>query len=403
MQIIKGKHNEAKVFTDLIDASAYSALLQMCNQEYLSGSKIRIMPDVHAGKGCTIGTTMTIQDRIAPAFVGVDIGCGMLCAKIHQKVVDFNALDRVIREKVPSGFSIRGTEHALVKDIPLEEIRADVDVVRARLSAGSLGGGNHFIEMDRDDDGSLYLVIHSGSRHLGIEVANYYQEAGYDALAGKASLKEEQAQLVRKLKAEGREKEINRAIKKLRTEAGKRQAPLSKELAYVEGTLFRDYLHDMSIAQRFADCNRRTIIDEIVQGMRFDVEESFTTIHNYIDIENMILRKGAVSARRGEKLIIPINMRDGSLICTGKGNDDWNQSAPHGAGRLMSRAEAKKNIEVEDFRNIMQGIYTTCVGTATLDEAPQAYKPIESIVDNIEPTVEINSIIEPVYNFKAGT
>ena len=396
---IKGKYNEAKIFTDVVDSASIAQVQELCNQEFTAGSRIRLMPDIHAGKGCTIGTTMTIIDRAVPNLVGVDIGCGMETTRIREGRLELQKLDKLIYEKIPSGFSIRDKAHRYLNEIDLSELccARHVDLLRAEKSIGTLGGGNHFIEVDKDDEGNLYIVVHSGSRHLGVEVASYYQEAGYKVLnrTDDASLQT----LVAQMKAEGREKEIQKELKKLKNI---KQTNIPKALAYVSGELFEQYIHDMKIAQRFAELNRQAMMDTIVKGMGFHVEEQFTTIHNYIDVENMILRKGSVSARAGERLLIPINMRDGSLLCTGKGNEDWNFSAPHGAGRLMSRSAAKETFTVSEFKKQMEGIYTTSVGRSTLDECPMAYKGMDDIVNNVEPTVTIDAIIKPIYNFKAG-
>lgn len=396
---LKGKHNGAKVFTDVVDQNAISQVIELLNQEFTAGSRIRMMPDIHAGAGCTIGTTMTITDKIVPNLVGVDIGCGMETSRIAEDHLDMEKLDAVIRERVPSGFEIRQEAHKYAGAIDLGQLRCakHVDLLRAEKSVGTLGGGNHFIEVDRDDDGRLYIVVHSGSRHLGLEVATYYQEAGWKALDRKDDASA--ARLIAELKATGRQKDIQKELERMKKT---RYATVPKALAYVQGSLFDDYIHDMRLVQRFAELNRKAISDEIVAGMGLHVEDSFTTIHNYIDTDAMILRKGAVSAKRGEMLLIPINMRDGSLLCMGKGNEDWNFSAPHGAGRLMSRAQAKESFSVEEFRHQMTGIFTTSVGKSTLDECPMAYKGMEDIVNNIGPTAEIVSIIKPIYNFKAG-
>lgn len=395
---LKGQYNEAKVFTEVIDESSISQVITLLNQPYVEGSKIRMMPDIHAGAGCTIGTTMTIKDKICPNLVGVDIGCGMETAKIKEKDIDLRKLDAVISQEIPSGFSIRTIPHDFSSEIDLSELycASHVNIDRALCSIGTLGGGNHFIEADKDDDGNIYIVIHSGSRHLGLQVANYYQEAAYKSLTKYS--KSDIDSIIKQLKSDGREKEIQQELKNLKCKNSK----IPKQLAYVEGELFEQYIHDMKIAQNYAEINRRAMMDIIVAGMGFHVVEQFTTIHNYIDTEAMILRKGAVSAKEGEKLLIPINMRDGSLLCTGKGNEDWNFSAPHGAGRLMSRSAAKEAFTVKEFEKQMDGIYTTSVGQSTLDECPMAYKGIDDIVNNIWPTVTINSIIKPVYNFKAG-
>lgn len=401
MKEVNGKFNAAKVFTDVVDDSAISQIKLLCNQQFVSGSKIRIMPDCHAGAGCTIGTTMTIMDKVVPNLVGVDIGCGMEVVKILQKDIDFKKLDALIHQKIPAGFNIRETPHKYNNDINLSELRCLVDgklnLVRAERSLGTLGGGNHFIEADKDCDGNIYIVIHSGSRHLGLEVANFYQEQGWKSLNGRG--KSDIATLISEFKSAGRQREIQSAIAALKNKV---QTGIPKQLAYVSGTNFDDYIHDMKITQKFAMLNRKAMMDVIISGMGFAVSEQFTTIHNYIDTENMILRKGAVSAKKGEKLIIPINMRDGSLICIGKGNDDWNKSAPHGAGRLMSRTEAKHKYTVDEYEKQMQGIYTTSVNGDTLDECPMAYKTMDDIVDNIGDTASILQIVKPVYNFKAG-
>lgn len=395
---LQGKYAAAKVFTDVVDEASISQVITLLNQPYVQGSRVRMMPDIHAGAGCTIGTTMTIADKICPNLVGVDIGCGMETIRIKETYIEPQKLDKVIREGIPSGFDIRTKAHRFAEDIDLSALccAKKVDTDRAYHSIGTLGGGNHFIEANRDDDGNIYVIVHSGSRHLGLEIANYYQEAAYRALTSYS--KEEIDSAIETLKAAGREKEIQSVLKQMKS----KNSPVPKPLAYVEGALFDQYLHDMKIAQRFAELNRRAMMDTIVKGMKFHVVEQFTTIHNYIDVDNRILRKGAVSAQAGERLLIPINMRDGSLLCTGKGNEDWNFSAPHGAGRLMSRSAAKEMFTVSEFKKQMEGIYTTSVSRSTLDECPMAYKGMEDIVGNIEPTVTVDAVIRPVYNFKAG-
>lgn len=392
---VRGKYNTAKVYTDNLESEAYAQILELCNQEFVQESKIRIMPDTHAGAGCTIGTTMTIQDKIVPNLVGVDIGCGMETVKLKQKRIEFSKLDKVIRQYIPSGFETRKEEHAYVKNIDFEALicKKHVNLNRARLSIGTLGGGNHFIEVDFDEEDNLYLVIHSGSRYLGKQVAEHYQQMAYDDIARIAARKKE---LVEQLKSEGRERDIQKELDNFAV------PKINRALTYVEGENFKNYIHDMKIVQQYAVYNRRAMLDEILRRMKLDVVDQFTTIHNYIDLDNMILRKGAISARENEKVLIPINMRDGSLICLGKGNPDWNYSAPHGAGRLMSRSKAKETLSLDEFKRSMEGIFTTSVNRSTIDEAPMAYKPMEEIIQNIQDSVEIIASVKPVYNFKAA-
>ena len=394
---LRGKYADAKVFTDVVDQESISQVISLLNQPYAQGSRVRMMPDIHAGAGCTVGTTMTIGDKICPNLVGVDIGCGMETVILKDRHMELQKLDKLIRSEIPSGFAIRQKPHRFAGEINLQQLRCakHVDLLRAEKSIGTLGGGNHFIEANRDEEGRLYLVIHSGSRRLGLEIANYYQEAGFRALNDRKSEVED---TIARLKEQGREREIETVLQDLKA----RPVNIPRPLAYLEGWLLEDYLHDMAIAQRFADLNRKAMMDTILKGMGLKAADRFTTIHNYIDLEAGILRKGAVSARAGERLLIPINMRDGSLICTGKGNEDWNCSAPHGAGRLMSRSQAKQSFTVNEFKKQMQGIYTTSVGQATLDECPMAYKTMADIVDHIGPTADIERIIKPIYNFKAG-
>ncbi len=396
---LKGKYNTAKIFTDVVDEASISQVLLLLNQEFVSGSRIRLMPDVHAGAGCTVGTTMTIADKIVPNLVGVDIGCGMETVRIRETHIELQKLDKLIYERIPSGFNVREKTHRYFDEIKLEDLFCykQIDPRRAEKSMGTLGGGNHFIEADRDGDGNIYVVVHSGSRHLGLEVANYYQAEGYRALNGSA--KKDVDALVTELKAQGKERTISKSIAALKNT---KRTSIPKQLAYVSGELFEQYIHDMKIVQAYARLNRQAMVDEIVKGMKLHVAEQFTTIHNYIDTEAMVLRKGAVSAEKGEKLLIPINMRDGSLICVGKGEEDWNRSAPHGAGRLMSRSAAKESFTVPEFKKQMRGIYTTSVNKDTLDECPMAYKGMDDILSNIKDTVEVVRVIKPIYNFKAG-
>lgn len=365
---IKGTYGEAKVFTAELDNSASGQIKALCEQPFITGSKIRIMPDVHAGKGCTIGTTMTIGDFVVPNLVGVDIGCGMLTVQLEEKRLNLPELDSFIHQNIPYGRDVRERTHRSHGRINLEDLRCykKVDTRRAKESLGTLGGGNHFIEVDKDDDGNLYLVIHTGSRNLGLRVAELYQKKAYNAVGGR------------------------------------KQTEIPYELAYLTGEEKDDYLYDMAFMQRFAELNRRIIKEVILDGMKLHEADSFTTIHNYIDTDAMILRKGAVSANAGERLLIPMNMRDGSLICTGLGNEDWNCSAPHGAGRRFSRTEAENSFTVSEFKKQMEGIYTTSVSKDTLDECPMAYKPMNEILGNIKDTVRVERIIRPIYNFKAS-
>jgi RNA-splicing ligase RtcB len=374
MIVITGKYNSAKVFTGILDETSYEQVKRLCDQSFTEGSVIRLMPDVHAGMGCTIGTTMTISDKIVPNMVGVDIGCGMETLVIDagdkvSKKFDPLQLDKLIRANIPSGREVRQGQHRFAAEANLEAMLCpDIDRARAMRSIGTLGGGNHFIEANRDEEGRLYIVVHSGSRHLGTEIAEYYQKEAW--------------------------RQLNKS-----SQAG----DVPEDLAYATGRLFDDYIHDMQITQRFALLNRKAMMDIIIQGLGISlVTEQFSTIHNYIDTECMILRKGAVSAQAGEKLIIPINMRDGSIVCEGLGNPDWNYSAPHGAGRIMSRKKAFAQIKLADYERSMKGIFSTSVNKKTIDESPFAYKDMNSIISNIGPTARILRIIKPVYNYKAA-
>lgn len=359
---LHGKHNTAKIFTDNCNNETVSQILTLLNQEFAKDAKIRIMPDTHAGTGCVIGTTMTLQDKLVPNLVGTDISCGMLCIRLQETEFDPARLDHVIQTCIPSDFSVSDTEHTVLCQKP-DALRVPVNESQSYQSISALlGGGNHYIEIDKDDQGALYLVIHSGSRHLGISVAKYYQKC---------------------------------AVKHCN------HGNIPEDLCYIEGQDLEDYLHDMKILDQFARANRQKIANNILHHMGWNRADSFTTTHNYVDTEQRILRKGAVSAQTGEKLIIPINMRDGALLCTGKGNPDWNCSAPHGAGRLLSRSQAKDRIPMQEFKDIMSGIYSSSVCQSTVSEAPQAYKPMQEIIDNIQDTVTIQSVITPVYNFKA--
>ena len=399
MKEIQGKFSQAKIYTDVVDEKSLEQVQLLCDQPFTEGARIRMMPDIHAGAGCTIGTTMTITDKIVPNLVGVDIGCGMYAIQLEETSIDYAKLDDTIRACIPYGREVRPEKHPYVKEIPLGELRClrAVNDRRAQRSVGTLGGGNHFIEVDRDENNKLWLVIHSGSRYLGLQVANAYQEQAWQALNG-VSVRDLR-EMIERMKANGERKKIQKTIEKMRKRV---VSEIPKDLAYLQGEDFEDYLHDMEIVQLYAVKNREAMADVIIREMNLTVADAFTTIHNYIDIPNRILRKGAVSAKLGETLLIPVNMRDGSLICRGKGNDDWNQSAPHGAGRLFSRTAAKETFSVEEFASSMQGIYTTSVCADTIDECPMVYKRMEDIVDNIGPTVDVLQVIKPEYNFKAA-
>jgi len=393
MKTIKNnKGIETLIFAETFEFEAYDQIKKLVNFEAYENAKVRIMPDAHAGKGCTVGTTITITDKVTPNLVGVDIGCGMLTIKLKNKEIDFEKLDEVIKTKVPCGFSVHEKSK---KDFDFANLRCEkhVDLSRAMLSIGSLGGGNHFIEVGKNEiTGELYLIIHSGSRKLGGDTCKYYQDKAFQN-ANEMSKVVKNA--IDKLKAEGREKEIAAEIKKIK------KPVTDKDLAFLTGNDFADYMNDMAIVQKFATLNRETMAEIILKEAGLQEAERFETIHNYIDFKRMILRKGAVSAENGETLLIPINMRDGSLLCIGKGNENWNYSAPHGAGRLMSRSKAKEAINMVDFIETMKDVYTTSVVTETLDEAPQAYKSIDEIKSAITETVDIIGVIKPLYNFKA--
>ncbi len=355
---IKGIFSTATIFSDHIDPSSEGQIKALCNQPFVEGCTIRMMPDVHAGKGCVIGTTiaMPVCDTICPSLVGVDIGCGMLTVQLKDKRIDFPRLDKLIHAEIPSGFNTRRNQHRFAEDW-IHEGHADPS--RSALNIGTLGGGNHFIEIDTDDEDNLYLIIHTGSRNYGAEIARYYQN-----LAGESC----------------------------------HDAPF--ELAYLQGDMASEYLSAMERCMRYAELNRAAIADTIIKGMKLKVEDEFTTMHNYID--GSIIRKGAVSAAAGERLLIPLNMRDGALICLGKGNADWNCSAPHGAGRLYSRSEAKGAFTLTRFKAEMKGVFTSCVSRGTIDESPMAYKAAEDIISQIGDTVDIVKRLRPLYNFKAG-
>jgi len=388
---------EVKIFGDILEDEALAQIQQLADFKPYQNSHIRIMPDVHAGKGCTIGTTMVIDDAITPNLVGVDIGCGMFVVPLGKADINLALMDRIVNEKIPSGSHIHNSP---VESFPLlEELKCveAIDIQKANRALGSLGGGNHFIELNEDEDGHKYLVIHSGSRNLGVRVCQYYQKIA-ECLCRQGFA--DKNEIIQRLKAEGREKEIQTELSKIKP------VIVPDGLSYVTGEGKDNYLHDMHIVQSYAKLNRETIAYLILSELNLQINipiHAFHTIHNYIDFSNdiVILRKGAVRANLGEELIIPMNMRDGSLLCVGKGNADWNFSAPHGAGRIMSRKKAKETLSVDEFAATMNEVYSTSVCEATLDEAPMAYKPMQSIMDAIQDTVIIKKIIRPIYNFKA--
>ena len=396
---IKGKVNTAICFAKVIEDEAIDQIRRMCDTEMTRGSKIRIMPDVHSGKGCTIGTTMTITDKAVPNLVGVDIGCGMYTVKLGNIVIDFDKMDEACHI-IPSGFNTWGS----VKwPFDLTELRCYRELSRTRRlnkSLGTLGGGNHFIEIDISEDGTKYLVVHSGSRNLGNQVAQYYQRLAIDLNRGKEEYFVKRDQIIEEYKAAGRRNELQAALKALKWE--KKNTDLPDDLCYLYGKYLEDYLHDIEICQNFARMNREKMAEIILGNLKLEALDTFHTIHNYIDTKEMILRKGAIAAHKGELVLIPINMRDGSVLAYGKGNPDWNYSAPHGAGRIMSRTKARDVIGMDDYRKAMEGIYTTSVNAHTLDEAPMAYKPIEDIISAIGDSVDIVEVLKPIYNFKAN-
>ena len=398
---IIGQFNTAKCFTGQLEELASEQIKKVCDTEAFANSKIRIMPDVHAGKGCTIGTTMTITDKIVPSMVGVDIGCGMYTVYLGNVDIDFEKVDEA-SHYIPCG---RNTWDGRYERFDLTQLRCYrhlKDTKRLERSLGTLGGGNHFIEVDVDENGGKYLVIHSGSRNLGTQVAEFYQQLAVDLNVGKEEYFKERDEIIRTYKEQGRRTEIQATIKALEKAFNKKEPTLPRDLCFLYGTYMDDYIHDVDICQKFALRSRARMAEIILDRCGWTAIETFQTIHNYIDVKEMILRKGAVSAKKEEKLLIPINMRDGSLICIGKGNEDWNFSAPHGAGRLMSRTKAFEQLTMAEYEKEMAGIYSTCVAPDTLDESPMAYKSIDEIVENIGPTADIICRTKPIYNFKAA-
>ncbi len=399
--------SDLKIFTKNVEQEAVDQIELLLAQDAFKDCKVRIMPDVHAGKGCVIGFTADLGEKVIPNIVGVDIGCGMLCVSLGQTDIDFEKLDNVIRSYVPSGRGVH--EGRVIRFDELQELkcyRKLRDTKRLERSIGTLGGGNHFIEVDVAEDGYKYLVIHTGSRNLGKQVADYYQNLAFELMSGKDKLYEEQGRIIEEYKDAGRKSDIQNAIAELHRNFKAVNPNIPKDLCYLEGKYREDYLHDMRICQKFAYMNRvmiaQIICNHMGWGVDADMPDYFECIHNYIDHDSNIVRKGAISAKLGEKVLIPINMRDGCIIGTGKGNEDWNQSAPHGAGRVMSRTKAKGLVSLEEFEKAMDGIYTTSVNQSTIDESPMAYKTLDEIVENIKDTVDVLAIIKPVYNFKAS-
>ena len=398
---IKGNKNTAICYAKVIEDGAVQQIRRMCDYELAEGSRIRIMPDVHAGKGCTIGTTMTVTDKVCPNIVGVDIGCGMYTVQLADTNLDFERMDEACHY-IPSGMNVWEGRQEKFDLSDLRSYRSLKDTKRLGRSLGTLGGGNHFIEVDRSTDGTFYLVIHSGSRNLGKQVAEHYQQLAIDLHAGKEDYYIRRDEIIRSYKEEGRRSEIQQALKNLEKEYTAKNPDIPEDLCWLHGSFLEDYLHDVEICQQFARRSREKMAEILLERTGMTAVSSFHTIHNYIDTREMILRKGAIAAHAGEKVLIPINMRDGSVIATGKGNPEWNYSAPHGAGRVMSRAAARASVNLEDYRKSMEGIYTTSVNKNTIDEAPMVYKSLEDIIGVISESVDIVDIMKPVYNFKAA-
>lgn len=400
---------DLKIFTENIEQEAIEQIDLLLEQEPFKECKVRIMPDVHAGKGCVIGFTADLGDKVIPNIVGVDIGCGMFCVELGKIDIDLEKIDKIVNENIPSGRNIREqklTDFNEIKELYcLRELKESNKFERA---IGTLGGGNHFIELDVDDENNKYLVIHTGSRNMGKQVADYYQNLAIELCSGKEEKFKRKEEIIKTYKEQGKKQEIQKALKELEKEYKNNKPDLPDELCYLEGKYREMYLHDMEICQKYASTNRWFIAEEILNNyfndklaMINDIKGGFETIHNYINFEDNIVRKGAIRANKDETVIIPINMRDGSIIAVGKGNEDWNNSAPHGAGRIMSRNKAKETFSLNEFKESMQGIYSTSIVEETIDEAPFVYKPMEEIIKNIQDTVEIKKIIKPIYNFKA--
>ena len=396
---IKGKINTAICYAKVVEDEAIEQIRRMCDYDFTENSIIRIMPDVHAGKGCTIGTTMTVHGKAVPNIVGVDIGCGMYTINIGKGEIDFVKLDAAAHY-VPSGKNVWEGRQEKFDLEALRCYRQLKNTKRLERSLGTLGGGNHFIEVDRASDGTNYLVIHTGSRNLGKQVAEIYQQLAIDLNKGMEDYFDRRDEIIRTYKEQGRRKEIQKALEEISID--KKETTIPEDLCYLYGRFFDDYIHDIEICQQFATRNREKIAEILIDRAGLVAGEAFHTIHNYIDTDEMILRKGAIAAHKGEKVLIPINMRDGSILAVGKGNPDWNFSAPHGAGRLMSRKQAKEKLNMTEYQQTMSGIYTTSVNESTIDEAPMAYKSMDDIISVIDETVDVIEILKPVYNFKAN-
>lgn len=398
---IKGKVNTAICYARVVEDEAIEQIRRMCDYIITEGSRIRIMPDVHAGKGCTIGTTMTINDKAVPNIVGVDIGCGMYTVKLGNIDIDFEKVDEAAHY-IPSGMDVWDGRQERFDLTKLKCYRYLRDSRRLERSLGTLGGGNHFIEIDETSDGCKYLIVHSGSRNLGKQVAQYYQRLATNLDRGYDTYLEKRDEIIRTYKEQGRKSEIQTALKELHWQVYESETSMPDDLCYVSGKYLEEYLYDVKICQNFAKRNRELMAEIILERIGMTSLEAFHTIHNYIDVDEMILRKGAIAAHNGEKVLIPINMRDGSVLAVGKGNPEWNYSAPHGAGRLMSRTAAKNNLSLDEYKEMMRGVYSTSINESTLDEAPMAYKRLEDIIDVIKESVDIIEVMKPIYNFKAS-
>ncbi len=419
---IKGKVNTAICYARVVEDEAIEQIRRMCDYSMTEGSRIRVMPDVHAGKGCTIGTTMTITDKSVPNVVGVDIGCGMYTVNLGKADIDFEKVDEAVRF-IPSGREVWEGRQERFDLTALRCYRELKDTKRLERSLGTLGGGNHFIEIDVAADGTKYLIIHSGSRNLGKQVAELYQKLAVNLSRGYGDYLEKRDEIIRSYKEQGRRKEIQKALKQLQWQVYESETSVPEDLCFLSGRYLEDYLHDVEICQEFAKRSREKMAEIILEKAGMMIEKApmgkkrtgiitekrdinqgsaFHTIHNYIDTDEMILRKGAIAAHAGEKVLIPINMRDGSVLAVGKGNPEWNYSAPHGAGRIMSRTKAKANISMEEYKKAMEGIFTTSLNESTLDEAPMAYKSLEDIIEVIRESVDVIDVMKPIYNYKAS-